>query len=119
MDQKKLAKWLRTAPIDALAYLQSIYNNSDLSEHVRVRAASIALPFEKPKLSAMALVHNEGDFAERLDKAIERAERVRINGNGDGSRLINSPKVIDAKVNEIEPHEPEKVSERAVRIRRV
>ena len=38
-----------------------------------MRAAGLALPFEKPKLSAQAMVMVGGDFAARLDRALERS----------------------------------------------
>jgi hypothetical protein len=49
-------------PATALAYLQSIYRNPSEPEGRRMRAAMAALPFESPKLSAMAIVERS-DFA--------------------------------------------------------
>jgi hypothetical protein len=37
---------------DALTYLRSVYNNHTLDQRERLRAAELALPYEKPKLSA-------------------------------------------------------------------
>jgi hypothetical protein len=53
------------------AAVQSIYNNPDLSEHVRMRAARDALPFERRKLMATALTI-DGSFAE--EKPIKRSQ---------------------------------------------
>jgi len=64
----------------ALAFLQAVYRNQEIPLSVRMRAAIEALPFETPKLSATALVPMGGDFAKRLEKAIERSR--------EGSRLI-------------------------------
>lgn len=76
-------------PINALVYLQSIYRNPSEPEGRRMRAAIEALPYEVPKLSAMALTTMSGsEFARRLDAAIERSAKViehRPNeGNGNG-----------------------------------
>jgi hypothetical protein len=38
--------------------------------------AAMALPFEQPKLSAVAVINGEG-FAERLEAAIARSEAAR------------------------------------------
>ena len=57
---------------DALELLQAVYRNAEVPLSVRMRAASIALPYEKPKLAVTAMVSGE-DFATMLDKAIERS----------------------------------------------
>jgi hypothetical protein len=44
----------------------------------RLRAAALALPFERPKLAVTAVFSGEGDFALRLDRAVERSRAVRI-----------------------------------------
>jgi hypothetical protein len=60
--------------ITALEYLQSIYRNPAESDGRRLRAAIEALPYEHPKLSAVAVGHFTGqDFAARLDRAIQRS----------------------------------------------
>ena len=69
-------------PIDdasALAFLQAIYRDRQAPLAVRLRAAIEALPFEAPKLSAVAVGHMSGeDFASRLDRAIARSGNVPL-----------------------------------------
>jgi hypothetical protein len=60
-------------PATALEYLQSIYRNPSEPDARRMRAASIALPFESPKLAVTTNISNES-FAELLDRAIARSQ---------------------------------------------
>lgn len=71
---------------DALGLLQAVYKSRAVPLSVRMRAAVEALPFERPKLMATALLTNE-DFASLLDRAIERS---------NGARVINHRQVEDA-----------------------
>jgi hypothetical protein len=48
------------------------YNNPMEPTSVRMRAASVALEFERPRLAVTALVNGD-DFADRLDRALERS----------------------------------------------
>jgi hypothetical protein len=57
----------------ALEYLQSIYRDPAQPEGRRMRAAKDALPFESPKLSVIAAFKDDGTFAERLERAIQRS----------------------------------------------
>jgi hypothetical protein len=50
-----------------------------------MRAATAALQFEHPKLSAQQLVHIDGSWAERLDRAIEKSAPAR---NGGSAKVI-------------------------------
>src|SRR5215472_11443353 len=72
LNDKRLEPSEKVEP-DALSYLQSIYNNPTLSEHVRMRAARDALPFERPKLQATAISF-DGSFADRLEACIKRSQ---------------------------------------------
>jgi hypothetical protein len=80
------------AEASALTYLQSVYRDPLQPTSVRMRAASIAIPFESAKLTAVALVDG-GDFGSRLDAAIAR-------GHGE-------MKAIEHRANEgVEQHDP-------------
>jgi hypothetical protein len=79
----------------SLEFLQACYRNSALPLSTRMRAAVAALQFEHPKLSAAAVVHDDGTFAQRLEKALLRSALA----NGGGANVINGegsgPKVIE------------------------
>jgi len=63
----------------ALGLLQAIYNNVEVPLRTTMAAATAALPFETPKLSATALLPMGEDFAKRLERAVERSrERPRL-----------------------------------------
>ena len=58
---------------DALSYLRSIYNDPLQPTSVRMKAAVAALPFEYPKLAAMAFIPGGEAFAAKLEKAVTRS----------------------------------------------
>jgi hypothetical protein len=61
----------------ALALLQSVYRNPQVPLPVRIRCASEALPYEAPRLSAMAVTSmTTNDFAAALDRAIARSSKL-------------------------------------------
>ena len=65
-ENKQLLDWIM-GDTDALTCLQSIYQSPESSEHTRIKAATGALPFERPKLSASIGVVM--DFRERVKQA--------------------------------------------------
>jgi hypothetical protein len=66
------------AGTNALEFLQSIYRNPMEATSTRIRAAVEALPYENPKLSAVAFMHEADTFAERLERALERSSRAKL-----------------------------------------
>ena len=67
---------------NALSLLQAVYRDQELPLPVRMRAAALALPFESPKLSAIANLSPE-DFSDRLEKAITRSGVRLIEAKGE------------------------------------
>jgi hypothetical protein len=65
-------------PESALEYLQDIYKGRRQADHVRMRAAALALPFESPKLSVMGHVTDDSAFAVALEKAITRSREGKV-----------------------------------------
>src|SRR6516165_2967708 len=62
----------------AIDYLQAIYQGRIEPDFTRMRAASLALPFESPKLQATASVRFDLDFGAKLDWAILRSAKHRL-----------------------------------------
>ena len=82
MTADELAEWLSPAELDAHTYLRKVYQGVLPPDNQRMRAAAIAIEYERPSLRATAIL-TDGSFAQRLDRAIARS-----NGN---------VKVIDAQ----------------------
>jgi hypothetical protein len=59
----------------SLTLLQKIYRSSAIPLSTRMRAAIAAIQFEHPKLAVTASIQ-AGDFADQLDRAVERSRRV-------------------------------------------
>ena len=62
----------------ALELLQSIYRDPSQSIGVRMRAATIAIAYESPRLAVTAYLSNADEFASRLDKAILRSHPPKV-----------------------------------------
>ena len=77
--QQPHAELIELGPEESsLSFLQKIYRNVSQPMSRRIRAAIEALPFEHPKLSAVATASMNGnDFAALLDRAIERSGKVQ------------------------------------------
>jgi hypothetical protein len=64
--------------VNSLEYLQSVYRDPNQTTNVRMRAATAALPFELPKLSAVGFVRDMETFAVQLELAIQRSNGARL-----------------------------------------
>jgi hypothetical protein len=86
----------------SLTLLQQVYRNPSLPLPTRMRAATAALPHEHPKLAVTTLV-NVGDFADQLEKAVERSRKVSptmIEGNvisTEASDTASNTKTLNGK----------------------
>jgi hypothetical protein len=80
-ENKQLLDWI-LGNTDALTCLQAIYQNPESSEYSKIKAATGALPFERPKLSVAVSVRGSDVLGECLDAA-------------KAMKTINPPKTID------------------------
>jgi hypothetical protein len=71
----------------SLDLLQAIYRSASLPLSVRMRAAISCLPFEFPKLAVTATMTDDGTWAARLDRAIQRTRQVQ-----NGTKVIEHRK---------------------------
>jgi hypothetical protein len=81
LNQIEVQQQPQTIPedISALTLLQMIYRGAVKVSPQQMRAAIESLPYENPKLSAVAFASmNERSFATRLERAIERSNGVRL-----------------------------------------
>jgi hypothetical protein len=62
----------------ALWLLQAVYKNKQVPLPTRMRAATIAIAYETPKLAVTGYVTDNATFAEALDKAIQRSREGRV-----------------------------------------
>ena len=76
----------------SLDLLRAIYRRADLPLSTRMRAAAAALPHEHPKLAVTTVV-NAGDFADQLERAVERSRMTMIEATANVSDSVSSNKV--------------------------
>jgi hypothetical protein len=98
----------------SLTLLQAIYHNSAIPLMTRMRAAIAAIQFEHPKLAVTANIQ-DGDFADQLDKAIERSRKVieakpaEANVSSNATNVsANSPTNTTRPVNGHKPSVPDR-----------
>jgi hypothetical protein len=77
-ENKRLLDWI-LGNTDALTCLQAVYQSPESSEYSKIKAATGALPFERPKLSVAVSVRGSDILGECLDAI----------------KTINPPKTID------------------------
>ena len=81
----------------SLTLLQKVYRSTTIPLATRMRAAMAALQFEHPKLAVTANVES-GDFAEKLERAVERSRRVEAkpmieaNVSSDTANVSDTPR---------------------------
>jgi hypothetical protein len=77
-ENEMLLNWIN-GDSDALTVLQSIYQSSESSELTRIKAASSAIAFERPKVSVAISVRGPGVLGECLDTARLKTVTKTIN----------------------------------------
>jgi len=87
---------------DALTFLRTVYQHPKVPLPVRMRAAAIAIEYEKPRLAVTALVAG-GNFAELLEQAIERSSRVQAIERSRAQVIEHSPAVEEHPPSELLP----------------
>jgi len=87
--------------------LRAVYRNNQLELSTRMRAASLAIPYECARLGVSVVVNNTQDFASLLDARIARFEQMKLieaqptnnpeptNGNGSERSEVTEVKPID------------------------
>ena len=61
---------------NSLEFLQAIYRSPNQPMARRLKAASIAIAYESPKLSVTAMLDSSDSFAVQLQAAIDRSNKV-------------------------------------------
>jgi hypothetical protein len=61
---------------NSLEFLQAIYRSPDQPMARRLKAASIAIQYESPKLAVTAVLDSSDSFAVQLEGAIARSRKV-------------------------------------------
>jgi hypothetical protein len=63
---------------DAHSLLVATYQGRYVPSHQQLRAAFKAIEYERPKLQATAILHDEKSFAAALDRAISRSREGKV-----------------------------------------
>ena len=62
----------------ALGLLQAVYRNKQVPLNTRMRAATIAIQYETPKLAVTGYMRDDASFAVALERAIQRSREGRV-----------------------------------------
>lgn len=62
----------------SLDLLQAVYRNKELPLPTRMRAASLAIPYECCRLGVSVVVNNGQDFASLLDARLKHFEQMKL-----------------------------------------
>jgi hypothetical protein len=62
----------------ALGLLQAVYRNKQVPLNTRMRAATIAIQYEVPKLAVTGYMRDDASFAVALERAIQRSAAGRV-----------------------------------------
>jgi hypothetical protein len=87
--------------VSPMNYLLARMRHPETEEHVRTRIAIALLPFTEPKLAVTASVPFDESFANLLDRAKKRSEKVRVIAAEPEPKPAKQPPII-----EIKPHLP-------------
>ena len=101
----------------SLTLLQAIYRSAAIPLTTRMRAAIAAIPFEHPKL-AVAVHVEAGDFADQLERAVERTRKVLTITPNDNVSSDTANASSDTKRRHVEAsngHKPPSIPDRRYR----
>jgi hypothetical protein len=76
---------------DAYDLHRQVYRNPALPLALRLRSATVALEYERPRLAVTAVINNEEEFAARLEQAVRRSALARQ----QGPQALPAPTIID------------------------
>jgi hypothetical protein len=70
---------------DALTFLRTVYNDAGAKPNDRLRAAELALPYEKPKLHVMLSGQDLRGLGDKLKEFRQQARQLQIVPNDDAA----------------------------------
>jgi hypothetical protein len=83
-----------------LEFLKAVYSDAELPVNVRLRAAIAAANYEHPKLAVTVVAQANANFAERLELAIIRSQKV-IEAKAQPARLVSDVRMPPTKLRRI------------------